>query len=184
MIRSHTISPCPFSYQGKQINYFLWCRQHKVTWPSAVKLWNVSFGSQLFYHRATPQSCLQLHFPACKRHWAAMFHSARAAVWGSQHWTMSTANARSHPPHPSLGTASFFLSMRHADWYPCDPVIQLHLQQLWAFLWMYFPHTHRQTHGQSQTNPPDLLSSPGKTTNKPLISSYCHTVPSVRRLPG
>lgn len=121
MIRSHTISPCPFSYQGKQINYFLWCRQHKVTWPSAVKLWNVSFGSQLFYHRATPQSCLQLHFPACKRHWAVMFHSARAAMWGSQHWTMSTANAHSHPPHPSLGTASFFLSMRHADWYPCDP---------------------------------------------------------------
>lgn len=33
----------------------------------------------------------------------------------------STANAHSYPPHPSLGTACFFLSMRYTDWYPCDP---------------------------------------------------------------
>lgn len=62
--------------------------------------------------------------------------------------------------------------------------IQLHLWLLWTFVWMYFSHTHRQTHGQSHTDPPDLLSSPGKTTNKPLISSYCCTVPSFTRILG
>lgn len=119
--------------------------------------------------RGTGLSCFTVPERPCGAHstgqWAQPMHTATHHI---HHWAQLLSF--------SAYTTQTGIRVIH--------VIQLHLQQLWAFLWMYFPHTHRQTHGQSQTNPPDLLSSPGKTTNKPLISSYCRTVPSVRRLPG
>lgn len=109
---------------------------------------------------------------------------ARVAMWGSQHWTVSTAAqamplATQHTQHQAL-LASFSACAMQTGIHGIQP----HLSLLWTLLWMYFPHTHMQTHGQSHTNPPDLLSSLGKTTNKPLISSYSCTVSSLTRLLG
>lgn len=149
-ISSHTISPCPFSYQGKEINSFLWCWQCKVTRPSAVKLWNVLLAPSSFttglQHRAAS---------SCPSQPAGGTGLSRLSLPEWPGGVTALGNAQGHPAPAQPRRLTPMASLASSCTCDCSE---------------HFMGAPSHTHGQSHTNPPDLLSSLGKATDKPLIN--------------
>lgn len=142
-ISSHTISPCPFSYQGKEINSFLWCWQCKVTRPSAVKLWNVLLAPSSFttglQHRAAS---------SCPSQPAGGTGLSRLSL---PEWPGGVTALGNAQGHPAPGTAT------QTDTHGI-PGIQLHLWLLRTLHGCSLTHTWPKPH-----KPTRFTEQPGKS---------------------